>query len=192
MTDRTSASNPDPARPSPAHSDLARSAAAPSAAADSYWDPDWDSGSTPDSRPEPLFDPFAAGSFAPSLEQSEAAGQAHPRPIDFEAADAKGLETAHKVRDAMRAVTDPELGIDVVDLGLLYGVRVDAKGRAILTMTLTTPACPLTELIEDEAAIALAPVVEYYRVDWVWEPQWNLGMITPKGRSMLNAIGYNF
>lgn len=51
---------------------------------------------------------------------------------------------------------DPELGIDVVDLGLVYGIEIDELGRAIITMTLTTPACPLTDLIEDECASTLA------------------------------------
>lgn len=54
------------------------------------------------------------------------------------------------ILDALHDVVDPELGIDVVDLGLVYGIELDELGRAIITMTLTTPACPLTDLIEDE------------------------------------------
>ena len=53
-------------------------------------------------------------------------------------------------------VIDPELGIDVIDLGLVYGIEINELGRAIITMTLTTPACPLTDLIEDECASTLA------------------------------------
>lgn len=140
----------------------------------------------------PSFNPFAAGSFAPTREQSEHAGASRPRPIDIKASSEKDRKTARKVVEAMKNVIDPELGIDVVDLGLLYGVEIDSKGRAILTMTLTTPACPLTELLEDGASVALAPVVDYFKVDWVWEPMWNLSMITPEGRTMLNAIGYDF
>lgn len=140
----------------------------------------------------PQFDPFAPGSAAPSVEASREAGEAKPHGITIKAADEKGRQTAQKVIDAMTNVIDLELGIDVVDLGLLYGVEIDEKGRAILTMTLTTPACPLTDLLEDGAAIALAPVVEYFRVDWVWDPVWDLSMITPEGRQMLNTIGYDF
>lgn len=140
----------------------------------------------------PQFDPFAPGSAAPSVEASREAGEAKPHGIAIKAPDEKGRQTAKKVIDAMTNVIDPELGIDVVDLGLLYGVEIDDKGRAILTMTLTTPACPLTDLLEDGAAVALAPVVEYFRVDWVWDPVWDLSMITPEGRQMLNAIGYDF
>jgi metal-sulfur cluster biosynthetic enzyme len=145
-----------------------------------------------DTPAHPQFDPFAPGSAAPSVEASRHAGQARPRGITIKAPDEKGQKTAHKVIEAMKNVIDPELGIDVVDLGLLYGVEIDDQGRAILTMTLTTPACPLTDLLEDGAAVALAPVVDYFRVDWVWDPVWDLSMITPQGRQMLNAIGYDF
>lgn len=132
------------------------------------------------------------GSFAPTVEQSQEAGAAKPRPIDITASTPEARKTAHDVIEAMKNVVDPELGIDVVDLGLLYGVTIDEQGRAILTMTLTTPACPLTDLLEDGAAVALAPVVDYFKVDWVWDPVWDLSMITEEGRQMLNAIGYNF
>jgi metal-sulfur cluster biosynthetic enzyme len=138
------------------------------------------------------FNPLAAGSFAPSLEQSQEAGQARPREITLKAADETGMNTAKAVRDAMHGVIDPELGLDVIDLGLVYAVEIDRKGRAILTMTLTTPACPLTDLIEDETASILAGIVDLFRIDWVWSPAWNLSMITPEGRQQLNAIGYDF
>lgn len=138
------------------------------------------------------FNPFSEKSFAPTLEASQQAGAAQPRKVELKAHDEVGEQTAQAVLDAMKDVIDPELGIDVVNLGLVYGVEIDEKGRAILTMTLTTPACPLTDLIEDEAASMLAPVVEYFRVDWVWTPAWDVSMITDDGRTMLNAIGYDF
>jgi metal-sulfur cluster biosynthetic enzyme len=138
------------------------------------------------------FNPLATGSFAPSLEDSQEAGASRPREITLKAADATGMNTAKAVRDAMHGVIDPELGLDVIDLGLVYAVEIDRKGRAILIMTLTTPACPLTDLIEDETASILAGIVDLFRIDWVWSPAWNLSMITPEGRQQLNAIGYDF
>ncbi|MFD0705042.1 metal-sulfur cluster assembly factor [Alloscardovia venturai] len=105
--------------------------------------------------------------------------------------DQIGRATAQDVKEALHQVMDPELGVDVVDLGLLYGVEIDEKGRAILTMTLTTPACPLTDLIEDECASVLAGLVEEFRVDWTWTPAWNVDMVTEDGAAQLAALGMN-
>ncbi len=111
--------------------------------------------------------------------------------IPLKAVDDIGRATARDVKEALHQVIDPELGIDVVDLGLVYGIEIDEKGRAIITMTLTTPACPLTDLIEDECASTLAGLVEEFRIDWTWQPQWTIDMITPEGREQLAAIGFN-
>ena len=59
------------------------------------------------------------------------------------------------VEEAMRDVVDPELGVNVVDLGLVYGLDVDDNNVAIIDMTLTSAACPLTDVIEDQARQAL-------------------------------------
>lgn len=112
--------------------------------------------------------------------------------IPLKAVDDIGRATAEDVREALHQVIDPELGIDVVDLGLVYGIEIDELGRAIITMTLTTPACPLTDLIEDQCASVLAGLVEEFRIDWTWLPRWTLDMITPEGREQLAAIGFNF
>lgn len=111
--------------------------------------------------------------------------------IPLTAFDEIGRATAQDVKEALHQVIDPELGIDVVDLGLVYGIEIDEQGRAIITMTLTTPACPLTDLIEDECASTLAGLVEEFRIDWTWQPQWSVSKITPEGRDQLAAIGFN-
>lgn len=111
--------------------------------------------------------------------------------IPLKAVDDIGRATAKDVREALHQVIDPELGIDVVDLGLVYGIEIDEKGRAIITMTLTTPACPLTDLIEDECSSTLAGLVEEFRIDWTWQPQWTIDCIAPEGRDQLAAIGFN-
>jgi hypothetical protein len=59
----------------------------------------------------------------------------------------------------LRDVVDPELGINVVDLGLVYGVTIDANSHAAIDMTLTSAACPLTDVIEDQASQALEGLV---------------------------------
>lgn len=111
--------------------------------------------------------------------------------IPLKAVDDIGRATAADVREAMHQVIDPELGVDVVDLGLVYGIEIDELGRAIITMTLTTPACPLTDLIEDECASTLAGLVEEFRIDWTWQPRWTTEKITPEGRDQLAALGFN-
>jgi metal-sulfur cluster biosynthetic enzyme len=95
------------------------------------------------------------------------------------------------VLEALRDVVDPELGINVVDLGLVYGVEVDAEKIATIDMTLTSAACPLTDVIEDQAADALSGVVTDFRINWVWMPPWGPENITDDGREQLRALGFN-
>ncbi len=107
------------------------------------------------------------------------------------AATAEPSDTVLDVEEALRDVVDPELGINVVDLGLVYGVTVDANNQAIIDMTLTSAACPLTDVIEDQAAAALEGIVEGMRINWVWMPPWGPDKITPEGREQLRALGFN-
>jgi metal-sulfur cluster biosynthetic enzyme len=95
------------------------------------------------------------------------------------------------VLEALRDVVDPELGINVVDLGLVYGVDVDADRVATLDMTLTSAACPLTDVIEDQAREALDGLVSDFRINWVWMPPWGPENITEDGREQLRALGFN-
>lgn len=111
--------------------------------------------------------------------------------VDLKAVDSIGRATAADVQEALHQVIDPELGVDVMDLGLVYGIEIDELGRAIITMTLTTPACPLTSLIEDECATVLAGLVEEFRIDWTWTPPWNVDMMTPEGAEQMAALGFN-
>lgn len=111
--------------------------------------------------------------------------------VDITAVDSIGRATADDVKEALHQVIDPELGVDVMDLGLVYGIEIDSLGRAIITMTLTTPACPLTSLIEDECATVLAGLVDEFRIDWTWTPPWNVDMMTPEGAEQMAALGFN-
>jgi metal-sulfur cluster biosynthetic enzyme len=95
------------------------------------------------------------------------------------------------VLEALRDVVDPELGINVVDLGLVYGVDVDGEKIATIDMTLTSAACPLTDVIEDQAREALDGVVNDFRINWVWMPPWGPEHITEDGREQLRALGFN-
>ena len=114
---------------------------------------------------------------------------------------AGGVSTLSKdeVTEAMKDVVDPELGINVVDLGLLYDVAVDTadSGTVItLDMTLTSAACPLTDVIEDQTRTALTTgpgggLAKDFRINWVWLPPWGPDKITDDGREQLRALGFN-
>ena len=95
------------------------------------------------------------------------------------------------VMEAMKDVVDPELGINVVDLGLVYGVSVEEGNIATIDMTLTSAACPLTDVIEDQVRAALTEVVDDFRINWVWMPPWGPDKITDDGREMLRSLGFN-
>jgi metal-sulfur cluster biosynthetic enzyme len=95
------------------------------------------------------------------------------------------------VEEAMKDVVDPEIGINIVDLGLVYGVTVDDDNIATLDMTLTSAACPLTDVIEDQTRAALDGIVAGYRINWVWMPPWGTDKITEDGREQMQALGFN-
>ena len=95
------------------------------------------------------------------------------------------------VTEAMRDVVDPEIGINIVDLGLVYGVTVDDSNTAVLDMTLTSAACPLTDVIEDQSRSVLKDLVDDVRINWVWMPPWGPDKITDDGREQMRALGFN-
>jgi metal-sulfur cluster biosynthetic enzyme len=95
------------------------------------------------------------------------------------------------VTEAMKDVVDPELGINVVDLGLVYDVHLDEGSNVVLDMTLTSAACPLTDVIMDQTNSALEGLVNDVAINWVWMPPWGPDKITPDGREQLRALGFN-
>lgn len=95
------------------------------------------------------------------------------------------------VLEALKDVIDPELGINIVDLGLVYGVQIGEDDSVILEMTLTSAACPLTDVIERQAQMVLSHLVTEVTISWVWMPPWGPDRITPDGREQLRAIGFN-
>jgi metal-sulfur cluster biosynthetic enzyme len=97
------------------------------------------------------------------------------------------------IEEALRDVVDPELGINIVDLGLVYDLHVD-DDIATIDMTLTSAACPLTEMIEEQVSAALvgeAGLVSDFRINWVWLPPWGPEKITEDGREQMRALGFN-
>ena len=93
--------------------------------------------------------------------------------------------------EALKDVVDPELGINVVDLGLVYGVHIDDDASVTVDMTLTSAACPLTDLIEDQVDSSLEGLVTRAAINWVWMPPWTQEKITDDGRDQLRMLGFN-
>jgi metal-sulfur cluster biosynthetic enzyme len=102
------------------------------------------------------------------------------------------MATDEEIHSAMKQVEDPELGVNVVDLGLLYGVEQDDDGNVRLKMTLTSMGCPLTEQIMGDAQAVVGPLdgVNSVEVDWVWDPPWTPEKMTEEGRFMMKVMGF--
>jgi metal-sulfur cluster biosynthetic enzyme len=96
-----------------------------------------------------------------------------------------------EVWEALKAVTDPEIGIDVVNLGLVYGVNIE-ESTVNVDMTLTSMGCPATGLIEFQAKEAVGTVdgVRNVHVNWTFDPPWAPDRMTEEGRDMLQAMGF--
>ena len=97
-----------------------------------------------------------------------------------------------EIEEALKEVVDPELGVNIVDLGLIYDLNWDDDSDAlVISMTLTSAGCPLTDVIESETAQALDGAVERFVINWVWMPPWGPDKITDDGREQLRALGFN-
>lgn len=105
------------------------------------------------------------------------------------------ISKAFDVTEFMRDVIDPELGINVVDLGLVYDLWFEednGKEIVMINMTLTSPACPLTDVIAEqvEDIVKANRLADAVRINWVWMPPWGPQMITEEGREQLQALGF--
>lgn len=104
---------------------------------------------------------------------------------------------ADQIEEALLDVIDPELGINIVDLGLVYQTWVehtDKGTEAVINMTLTSPACPLQDVLEDQATAATVDGIDKVsalRINWVWTPPWGPHMINEDGREQLRYLGFN-
>ena len=95
------------------------------------------------------------------------------------------------VIEALKDVIDPEIGVNIVDLGLIYGLNKAEDESLLINMTLTSAGCPLTDVLEEQTAEALDGVVDAFRINWVWMPPWGPEKITEDGREQMRAIGFS-
>jgi metal-sulfur cluster biosynthetic enzyme len=110
---------------------------------------------------------------------------------DVDLTELSAAGTEEDLWEALKDVVDPELGINVVDLGLIYGLHLEPDNTVTIDMTLTSAACPLTDVIEDQTNTALEGLVNGFAINWVWMPPWGLEKITEDGREQLRALGFN-
>lgn len=103
------------------------------------------------------------------------------------AASAEPEQVITQIYEALHNVLDPELGVNIVDLGLVYNVDLREDGFVTITMTLTTPGCPMHESIGEGVGAALQPIagVTGGTIQLVWEPRWEPSMMTEAGRAEL-------
>ncbi len=102
--------------------------------------------------------------------------------------NATAMETMRSlIYDALYNVYDPELGVTILDLGLVYDVALSEEGYVTVTMTLTTPGCPMHESISEGVGVALAeiPGITGGEIRLVWEPRWDPSRMTEEGRRLL-------
>lgn len=106
-------------------------------------------------------------------------------------ASAHAARPLGEIEEALKDVIDPELGVNIVDLGLLYGLRFSGDSVLDIDLTLTTPACPLTEILEAQIDEALKDLVDIHIITWVWTRPWGPERITDDGRDQMRALGFN-
>jgi metal-sulfur cluster biosynthetic enzyme len=106
--------------------------------------------------------------------------------------DERGYPTPEAMHLALKAVLDPEIGLNIVDLGLVYAVEVE-DGVAHVTMTLTTMGCPLTELLHQQCTLVLTrlPNIDDVDVEFTFSPPWTTDMMSDEAREELRAMGFN-
>lgn len=101
--------------------------------------------------------------------------------------------TAEQVLEALKIVKDPEIPVNVVDLGLIYGCEVDADGNVDIDMTLTSIGCPVQDMIQADAELAVLKLegVKQVTVTFVWEPAWSTEKMSDDGKKMMRMFGFS-
>ena len=107
-----------------------------------------------------------------------------------DAAGAPGGQLHEQVVDALKEIYDPEIPVNIYELGLIYGVEVDQDGHAVVAMTLTTPNCPVAETMpaEVELRVSAVPGIATCDVNLVWDPPWDPAKMSDEARLELGML----
>lgn len=122
-------------------------------------------------------------------DRREGVGEASPRPQRIDRAeDTQALE-AHIVA-ALQRIYDPEIPVNIYDLGLIYGIDIYPLGRVTVRMTLTSPACPVAGSLppEVEQTVSAVEGVSHATVELVWDPPWTMDMMSEEAKLELNLL----
>ena len=100
------------------------------------------------------------------------------------------LDTREQIVEVLQSVYDPEIPVNIWELGLVYEVKIDDGNHAVIRMTLTSPGCPVAESLpaEVENRVLAVPGVTSVRVELVWDPQWNPNMMSEAARLQLGMF----
>lgn len=111
------------------------------------------------------------------------------KPTDLPAGEVGGA-TYEAIIDALKEIYDPEIPVNIYDLGLIYNVEVTNEGHAVVTMTLTTPHCPVAESMpgEVELRVGAVPGVGHAEVNLVWDPPWDPQKMSDEARLELGML----
>jgi metal-sulfur cluster biosynthetic enzyme len=122
----------------------------------------------------------------------EATAEATPTPNDGVAAvDAEQVRAA--CIEALKVVRDPEIPVNIVDLGLVYNLDVDDDGSVAVEMTLTSMGCPVQDMIQADVELACMKVdgVNKVAVEFVWSPAWSTDKMTDDGKKQMRMFGFH-
>ena len=106
---------------------------------------------------------------------------------------AEGIPSQAQILEALKVVKDPEIPVNVVDLGLIYGIDVTPAGNVEITMTLTSVGCPVQDLIRSDAEMAVMRLdgINQVEVEFVWSPPWAPDKMSDDGKRQMRMFGFN-
>ena len=141
----------------------------------------------PRARVEDAIDPDAES--APKRERDYLEGFLAAKPAE-DAISGAGGDLQQAVIDALKEIYDPEIPVNIYDLGLIYGVEVDDEADAVVTMTLTTPHCPVAESMPGEVELRAAsvPGIRDAEINLVWDPPWSPDKMSDEARLELGML----
>ncbi|MEL7446252.1 MAG: SUF system Fe-S cluster assembly protein [Pseudomonadota bacterium] len=141
-------------------------------------------------RVEDAMDPDAANPVAPEERKRDYLDGFLAKKPGEAGTGGSGGELQQAVIDALKEIYDPEIPVNIYDLGLIYGVEVDDECDATVTMTLTTPHCPVAETMPGEVELRAAsvPGIRDAEVNLVWDPPWGPDKMSDEARLELGML----
>ena len=127
------------------------------------------------------------------IEETAIQPLSEPAVASVETSGAGGIPTQEQAFEAMKVVKDPEIPVNIVDLGLVYKVDISDDGVIDVEMTLTSVGCPVQDMIRADVELALMRLegTKAVNVDFVWTPPWVPGKMSEDGKRQMRMFGFN-